>query len=129
GGGASHYLKYLADAVGFGARRARSCFNGGTLALFTSYQDLRYVADTLAAPLRQEGITLLAQGEGFSRRELKERFVEDGCALLLGTESFWTGFDVPGPALSHVIITRLPFDVPTEPVRQARAEWISERGG
>lgn len=128
-GGASAYLKYLADAVGFGARRARAQFDGGTLALFTSYQDLRHVADVLTEPLRKEGITLLAQGSGLSRRELKERFVEDGRALLLGTESFWTGFDVPGKALSHVIITRLPFDVPTEPVRQARGEWIAERGG
>lgn len=127
--GASPYQKYLADAVGFGAQRARACFNGGTLALFTSYQDLRHVADTLAAPFAKEGILLLAQGSGLSRRELKERFIENGRALLLGTESFWTGFDVPGTALSHVIITRLPFDVPTEPVRQARAEWIAERGG
>lgn len=122
-------LSYLADVIDFAARRARERFDGGTLALFTSYQDLRYVADALAAQYAKEGRTLLAQGQGLSRRELKDRFVEDGSALLLGTESFWTGFDVPGAALSQVIITRLPFDVPTEPVRQARAEWISERGG
>lgn len=125
----SPYLRYLADFINFAARRTVTHFGGGTLALFTSYQDLRYVAEALTVPLAKAGITVLAQGMGLSRRELKTRFVEDGRALLLGTESFWTGFDVPGTALSHVILTRLPFDVPTEPIRQARAEWISERGG
>ena len=52
-----------------------------------------------------------------------------GNAILFGTDSFWTGVDVPGDALSQVIITRLPFDVPTHPVAEARAEWIRERGG
>ena len=52
-----------------------------------------------------------------------------GNAILFGTDSFWTGVDVPGDALSQVVITRLPFDVPTHPVAQARAEWIREHDG
>jgi ATP-dependent DNA helicase DinG len=52
-----------------------------------------------------------------------------GNAILFGTDSFWTGVDVPGDSLSQVVITRLPFDVPTHPVAEARAEWIRERGG
>ena len=52
-----------------------------------------------------------------------------GNAILFGTDSFWSGVDVPGDALSQVVITRLPFEVPTHPVAEARAEWIRERGG
>jgi ATP-dependent DNA helicase DinG len=52
-----------------------------------------------------------------------------GNAILFGTDSFWTGVDVPGRALSQVIITRLPFDPPTHPVAEARTEWVRERGG
>jgi ATP-dependent DNA helicase DinG len=52
-----------------------------------------------------------------------------GNAVLFGTDSFWSGVDVPGDALSQVVITRLPFEVPTHPVAEARAEWIRERGG
>ncbi|WP_269538904.1 ATP-dependent DNA helicase [Cerasicoccus fimbriatus] len=102
---------------------------GGVLALFTSYADLKAVGDQLAPLLHRSDRQLLMQGQGMSRAELKERFMEDGNAVLLGTESFWTGFDAPGPALTQVIITRLPFDVPTHPVLEARSEWIQQRGG
>jgi len=102
---------------------------GGTLGLFTSYADLRAVGELLAPRLRMNGRELLMQGQGLSRAELKERFMEAGNAVLLGTESFWTGFDAPGAALSQVIITRLPFDVPTHPVLEARSEWIRQQGG
>jgi ATP-dependent DNA helicase DinG len=60
---------------------------------------------------------------------LAHRMREAGNAILFGTDSFWTGIDVPGPALSQVIITRLPFEVPTHPVLEARAEWILDHGG
>ncbi len=118
-------ISYLADTIGFCARQVE----GGTLALFTSYADLNHVAAQLREPLEKEGRPLLSQGMGLSRSELKARFVEAGNAVLLGTESFWTGFDVPGPALSQVIITRLPFEIPTHPVAEARSEWIRKRGG
>lgn len=102
---------------------------GGTLALFTSYSDLRAVGELLEGHFNKTGRELLMQGQGLSRAELKERFMEAGDAVLFGTESFWTGFDAPGRALSQVIITRLPFDVPTHPVLEARAEWIRSQGG
>ncbi|MGE9291972.1 MAG: ATP-dependent DNA helicase, partial [Puniceicoccales bacterium] len=118
-------IHYLADTIGFCALQCE----GGTLALFTSYADLNRVAQQLQPVLEKAGRTLLSQGMGLSRSELKNRFMEAGDALLLGTESFWTGFDVPGPALSQVIITRLPFEIPTHPVAEARSEWIRKRGG
>lgn len=102
---------------------------GGTLVLFTSYADLSAVGEQLEPVFRKSGRELLMQGAGLSRSELKAQFMEAGNAVLFGTESFWTGFDAPGEALSQVIITRLPFDVPTHPVLEARAEWIKSQGG
>jgi len=69
------------------------------------------------------------QGADGSRTELTRRMRAAGNAILFGTDSFWTGVDVPGAALSQVVITRLPFDVPTHPVAEARAEWIRDQGG
>ena len=118
-------IEYLADTIAFCAQQVE----GGTLALFTSYADMNKVAARLAEPLAKVKRQLLTQGAGLSRLELKARFVEAENAVLLGTESFWTGFDVPGPALSQVIITRLPFEIPTHPIAEARAEWIRQHGG
>lgn len=124
-GGAQLDRKFMAETIA----EAVDAQKGGTLALFTSYSDLKGVGEQLTAHFRQAGRTLLMQGQGLSRAELKERFMEAGDAVLFGTESFWTGFDAPGAALSQVIITRLPFDVPTHPVLEARAEWIRSQGG
>lgn len=103
--------------------------SGGTLVLFTSYSDLRKSADALEARFIQKGRPFFAQGQGLSRSEITKGFKEAGNGVLFGTESFWTGVDVPGPALSQVIITRLPFDVPTHPITEAKAERIKELGG
>lgn len=103
--------------------------DGGTLALFTSYLDLNRVLAEVQGPLEQAGRLVLAQGPTQGRAELKRQFVEDGRALLLGADSFWTGFDVPGSALSQVVIMRLPFEPPTHPVSEARAELVRSRGG
>ncbi len=118
-------IPYLSETIAYCAEQVE----GGTLALFTSYADMNKVAAQLAEPLKAAQRPLLTQGAGLSRIELKNRFVEAGNAVLLGTESFWTGFDVPGPALSQVIITRLPFEIPTHPIAEARAEWIRRQGG
>ncbi len=118
-------IDYLADMLVFCAARVE----GGTLALFTSHADLARVASLVEEPLRQAGRPLLCQGQGRTRAQLKAEFVEAGNAVLCGTDSFWTGFDVPGPALSQVFITRLPFANPGDPVREARAEAIRARGG
>ncbi|MDD2765068.1 MAG: helicase C-terminal domain-containing protein [Opitutaceae bacterium] len=102
---------------------------GGSLVLFTSYHDLRRCADALEPVYARHRRPFFMQGAEASRTELARRMRSAGNAILFGTDSFWTGVDVPGDALSQVVITRLPFDVPTHPVAEARAEWIRERGG
>lgn len=102
---------------------------GGSLVLFTSHSDLRRAAEALQPDLVAAGRPFFQQGADGSRTELTERLRAAGNGVLFGTDSFWTGVDVPGSALSQVIITRLPFELPTEPVAEARAEWIRERGG
>jgi ATP-dependent DNA helicase DinG len=103
--------------------------SGGTLVLFTSYNDLRHCATALGEDFSMAGRPLLVQGEDLSRTEMTTRMRDLGNAILFGTDSFWTGVDVPGDSLSQVIITRLPFDPPTHPILEARAEHIRDRGG
>jgi ATP-dependent DNA helicase DinG len=100
---------------------------GRAFVLFTSHQLLRKTYEALEAALVRLGLRPLAQGQA-PRTELLRRFVESGCGVLFGTDSFWEGVDVKGRALEHVIITRLPFRVPTEPLQEARLEDISRRG-
>lgn len=101
---------------------------GGSLILFTSYRDLRAAGRQLEPVFRGQGRPVLCQGEGRGRSELLRNFKDSGNALLLGTDSFWTGIDVPGSALSQVIITRLPFENPSHPLAEARAERCREQG-
>lgn len=102
---------------------------GGSLVLFTSYRDLLAVSARLEADYRAAGRECLVQAAGVSRSDLAARLRSAGNAVLFGTESFWTGIDIPGAALSQVIITRLPFEPPNHPVAQARAEWVASEGG
>lgn len=102
---------------------------GRAFVLFTSYKLLQRLAGELGDFFRTEGIRLLVQGSGASRNQLVADFKEDETSVLFGTDSFWTGVDVPGKSLSNVIITRLPFAVPDHPLTQARLESIEERGG
>jgi ATP-dependent DNA helicase DinG len=69
------------------------------------------------------------QGRELSRTAMTTEFRAAQNGVLFGTDSFWTGVDVPGPALSQVILTRLPFEVPTHPIAEARAEWVRSQGG
>ncbi len=101
---------------------------GGSLVLFTSYRDLDAVHARLLNSLRSSGRPLLRQGDGSSRSRLLREMRASGNAVLLGTDSFWTGVDVPGPALSQLILTRLPFENPSHPVAEARAEECRRRG-
>lgn len=102
---------------------------GGSLVLFTSHRDLRAVADLLGERLAAAGRRLLAQGEGAQRARLLEDLRTLGNAVLFGTDSFWTGIDVPGDALQQVVVTRLPFEFPRHPVAEARADAVRMRGG
>ncbi len=102
---------------------------GGSLVLFTSHHDMRQCADVLETAYARHRRPFYLQGVDASRTELARRMRAAGNAILFGTDSFWSGVDVPGEALSQVVITRLPFEVPTHPIAEARAEWIRERGG
>lgn len=95
---------------------------GRTLVLFTAYSQLRQAADALKGPLAEAGIVVYQQGDGSSRRQMIENFKNAEQAVLLGTRSFWEGVDIPGPALSCVVIARIPFAVPSDPIVSARAE-------
>ena len=94
---------------------------GRALALFTSYSQLRATTEAITTPLAREGITVLAQGTGTSRAQLLESFRTGERVVLLGTRSFWEGVDVAGEALSCLVIVKLPFDVPDDPIVSARA--------
>jgi ATP-dependent DNA helicase DinG len=98
---------------------------GRTFMLFTSYRALYEAAELLKEQIE---FPLLVQGES-SQRELIQQFRELGNAVLLGTASFWEGVDVRGEALSCVIIDKLPFTAPNDPVTEARIEAIKQRGG
>lgn len=104
---------------------------GGTLILCTSYETCAGIAGALRDIAAKTGDRrkIFAQGEDRSRQSLLHAFETDGNAVLVGTSSFWTGIDVPGTALSQVIVTRLPFENPREPLVEARGEWIRENGG
>jgi ATP-dependent DNA helicase DinG len=118
-------LAALTDYIRFCTLRVA----GGSLVLFTSYQDMRHIAAALQEEFTAAGRPFFMQGEDLSRTELTRRLQEVGNGILFGTDSFWAGVDVPGPALSQVIITRLPFDPPSHPIAEARSEWVRDRGG
>jgi DNA polymerase-3 subunit epsilon/ATP-dependent DNA helicase DinG len=99
---------------------------GRMLVLFTSYAALKRAAQGITAPLARENIFVLEQGEGASANTLLESFKSTERAVLLGTKSFWEGVDVPGESLSVVVITKLPFDVPTDPLIAARSETYED---
>ncbi len=99
---------------------------GGALILFTSHADLNRTAQYLEENMPNRKI--LAQGK-MSRSETVKAFIEDGSAILLGTDTFWTGIDIPGEKLSLVIVTRLPFENPNHPLIQARADRVLSEGG
>jgi Rad3-related DNA helicase len=104
------------------ARRA----GGRTLALFTSHRQLRDVHAGLRQRVDLDEVLILGQGIDGQRRQLLKTFEEADRPLLLGTSTFWEGIDIPGERLSCVIVVRLPFPVPTDPVYAARAEQVRD---
>ncbi len=99
---------------------------GRMLVLFTSYSQLRATYKAIHRPLAACEVTVHAQGQGASRKQLLENFRTGERIVLLGTRSFWEGIDVPGEALSCLVITRLPFAVPSDPVFAARSEEMDD---
>ena len=122
--GRAGFAEAIRDAVEKGVLLA----DGRSFVLFTSHALLRQVHQQLAPVLEARRYRCLYQGQE-NRHRLLKRFAEDAGSILFGTDSFWEGVDVPGRALEQVIITRLPFKVPTEPVLEARAQAIEKRGG
>jgi ATP-dependent DNA helicase DinG len=113
----------LRDAI----LRILEATRGRAFVLFTSYALLRRTHDALGPELRSLGLLPVAQGDR-SRTEILEKFKAGVHNVLFGTDSFWEGVDVKGRALECVILTRLPFRVPSEPVQEARLEEIRARG-
>ncbi len=103
--------------------------DGRAFVLFTSYRDLQHVAGAMERFFVANDMKLFVQGGGAPRSKLLEQFKSTPRSVLFGTDSFWGGVDVPGEALSNVIITRLPFAVPDHPLIEAKLELIEERGG
>jgi ATP-dependent DNA helicase DinG len=113
------YQRYLEEAI----VDVATALGGRTLVLFTAYGQLTQTARAVESQLAAADIVTLAQGGGASRQQLLAQFRQpDSRAVLLGTRSFWEGVDVPGPALQAVLIAKLPFDVPSDPIFAARSE-------
>ncbi len=121
--------KLALDVLGGYIATCVEMVRGGSLVLFTSYSDMRAVAMALEPAFAAAGRPFLLQGAGVSRTDLANQMRSTGNAVLFGTDSFWTGVDVPGDALAQVIITRLPFDPPTHPITEARCDHIRNLGG
>ncbi len=100
----------------------------GTLGLYTSYSMLNKTYHAVKLELQSHGVTLLGQGIDGPRAQITERFREHRPAVLLGTDSFWEGVDLPGEVLEILAIVRLPFAVPTDPLVEAQMEELQKQG-
>ena len=119
------YQPALADWI----MRSLDESQGRAFVLFTSYNLMRAMAVRLRPFCQERGWPLLVQGDDMNRSQMVHSFRENIGSVLFGTDSFWTGVDVPGEALSNVIVTKIPFESPGNPLVEARIEDITARGG
>ncbi len=108
-------------------QRLMVSLGGRTFVLLTSYRALKTVQEALTGPLELHGIEMLCQGDA-PNAQLLQRFRRDTRCVLLGTDSFWEGVDVPGDALQCVVLARLPFRVPNDPIVEAHCRRLEENG-
>lgn len=118
------YLEYVAHTVGEAVMAA----GGGALVLFTSYTMLKEIHSRLSLLFEKHGLSVACQGDA-DRYTLLQEFKADPDSSLFATDSFWEGVDAPGDTLRLVVIVKLPFKVPTEPIYRARHEKIDAEGG
>lgn len=119
-----HYIDELPGKVVEAIRTTQ----GKAFVLFTNYQQMRFCAQNLRSFFNDEGIRMLVQGDDLRRTAMINAFKEDIDSVLFGVDSFWTGVDIPGCALSNVIIAKLPFPQPNNPLVKARCEALEKQG-
>lgn len=118
--GANEYYQRLAEEI----TSLITLTQGRALVLFASRNEMQEVRQRIPS---LSGIRILMQGES-SNADLSKQFREDVHSVLFGVRSFWTGFDAPGETLMNLILTRIPFEVPTTPLQRARQAWFEARG-
>ena len=130
------FITYYKDGSKVGAAQTASLITKltrqterGIMMLYTSYRALKKVYKILEKNLKQDGISLMAQGISGGRSTILKRFREKKHSVLLGTSSFWEGVDVIGDALEILIIDKLPFPVPSDPIIEANSEEIEKNNG